>query len=391
MDNEGSSGRDGIRAAEVYKIPGSSERREWILANSDKLGIKWDSLPKPLVFSPLFGQTNEWYRGKVTAEIMRAANHLKRPLHQHETDALSFYTAKALRTESWESPIIIGTAVAFWRRGRANYRFPFFTPKLGFDPLRFPGKRFPFLTGDSARLVWEALRLASYYAVSKLFLHPLVVSYATSVLLTSVARDPRLEEWMQQLKFEASIRNQRQNEDGTQRPQVSNYETSPTNESEGGGWGKEESERDTNDNAYYPREFPERRNVPSPGSPPYGNRSRGQQARFPESQSGADGDQNLFDDASPVAPSERQRPQMGPSSGGSAWDRIRHQTGSSGNDAQGRQSWDTGRQDPREPSSGQEYSSANTDSRDEREREQRKFDEMLEKERRGDAKDWRSR
>lgn len=98
----------------------------------------------------------------------------------------------------------------------------------------------------------------------------------------------------------------------------------------------------------------------------------------------------MFDDASPVAPSEQTNysPQNSGQQGGSAWDRIRGQAQA----ARGQPgSWAKKRQDEMTSRGAQDGSSYNYSTADEekayaKDQAQKEFDEMLERERRGQGR-----
>ena len=144
--------------------------------------------------------------------------------------------------------------------------------------------------------------------------------------------------------------------------------------------------RDTDDQVKQTREEVERQPRGRPGAFPL------RQYKPEPPQSISEDESDPFDDASPVAPSERQYGARQTSYGGSAWDRIRNQAKPQG-DAQRpapTSSWAQRREEEQTSRGAQDGSSYNYAQSDEdkayaKSQAQKEFDEMIERERRGES------
>ncbi|KAL1858221.1 hypothetical protein VTK73DRAFT_7868 [Phialemonium thermophilum] len=402
---------------------------QWVLQNAKSLGINYDTLPHPPFWASLFGYSENWYILNVASTVMAFSTAVRRELTQEETDAISQHTAKSCYTRSLEPPAALGTAYLFERRGRAVSRFPFYTPKpTSFNPDTFPSQSFALLRNNFARQAWNATRFGVYAFLSHLLVMPLFSSYAMTVWATSMRLDPRLADLRSTIEHlgkqgrlehprSAGLPNwqvQARNEDPSVPDAPSPYSGNSqaygdSSANEGPGTDDVESA----DQGYGSEAWARNREIAKPPQsyggyhPPAPSGSRGSRqgpANPPSAESafseGSDED-DLFDDASPVAPSVRGRgPETGgrATSGGSAWDRIRRQAmssssaeGSSASQGPSQQegSWSEERSRPGARGARTEaytYSPADEDKAYAKEQAQKEFDAMLERERRGEGR-----
>ncbi|KAK1767667.1 hypothetical protein QBC33DRAFT_451095 [Phialemonium atrogriseum] len=365
--------------------PGENEAA-WVLRNANRLGIDYDSLPQTPFWSPLFGQGQDWYRANIASKVIGFSVLLKRELSQQEKDAVSFHAAKECATRALEPPAAVVAAYAFERRGRDAFRFPFWKPKpTTINPDVFPGQIFTLLRGRMAWSAWHATRFSCYAFVSHMVLSGIFTSYAMSVWVANMKLDPRLatlrkamEETGKQGRLGRRLGEQGADPGGWQSPSQGEdpsmqdapypYGQTPGDVPSSGGRMEAEETRRQSESAARARD----RGYPTPG-PAYAS----PQDSASQSQ---DDDAHLFDDASPMAPSDRGKNATTSASGGSSWDKLRNQAMSGGNTG--------GQAGPRigqRSSDGYTYSSADEDKSYAKQQAQKEFDAMLEKERRGEA------
>ncbi|KAL2147479.1 hypothetical protein VTI28DRAFT_9379 [Corynascus sepedonium] len=317
----------------------------------------FEDLPQLPFFAPLFAYTTDWQKMEVALPIVEASYHMGRMLTPSEADALAYYRAQFCSRVAWSPPAVLLTAAYLTHRGRSSFRFPFYTPKpASFNPMSFPSASMSYLSGPAAVRLWHVLRFGAYGLVCQLFIKSFIYSYAQTTTLVGAMRDDRLK------VVRETISNRRS---GTARPQLP--ASSPAD----------------------PRQVPHSPNAPPTDSPaPQAKRQPGWAQQPPEPQSAPldDDDSYLFDDASPVAPSQRQAPAHDTrqsSGGGSAWDRIRERAkseeGAPWNPRQRQDNASVGQ--PRRDQ--YTYTQADQEKAYAREQAQKEFDAMLERERRG--------
>ncbi|KAL2176183.1 uncharacterized protein P884DRAFT_278632 [Thermothelomyces heterothallicus CBS 202.75] len=297
----------------------------------------FEDLPQMPFFAPLFSYTTDWQKMEIAYPLVDASFHVGRLLTPPEADALAYYRAKFCSRAAWAPPAVLLTAAYLTHRGRSTFRFPFYTPKpASFNPMSFPSASMPFISGPAAVRLWHLLRFAAYGLMSQLVVKNIIYSYAQTSTLVGALRDDRLKVLRETMP---------QRRQGTVRP----HSPQTANPAE-----------------------PGRTTASSTPAPPTDFSAAPQQARqqprwaqqAPESQSAPqdDDDSYLFDDASPVAPSQRQTPPSGsrPSSGGgSAWDRIRERARSEEGAA-----WNPGQQQDGMPAGrqrGEQYTYTHAD------------------------------
>lgn len=363
-------------------------RRQIARQNVDKLGIKWEELPQVPFWAPLFGTTYNAWKFEVADVVVNTSMLLGRGLTPDERDIIAYLSAKKAATTAYEPPLSLAAALYMERRGRATFKFPFWTPKAtSFDPSFFPGKRVPMIQGPNALLVWNATRFGCYAFAAHFIAGIFFASYTTSVQTAAILRDPRLGDLRRGF---ADRRNGKRSpnevgqpwqtpEDPSMRDAETPYgDESYTDRSEpakpdtsvdrvrGGGDGGDET------HGSYSRT--------RGGYPPVPKPADAQTAPAP-----SDGftEGSFFeDDASPVASAARTG-NPSSSSSGSTWERLRKQAQTS--DPAGQDS-----SAPRQRAYGQNteqytYSQADEDRATAKNQAQREFDAMLEKERQGEA------
>lgn len=340
--------------------------------NIDRLGINYHELPPRPVWASFFGPADPIYKSRIAAKVMAGSIITNRELTPVETNALAQHYAGVLNAQAYVAPMSSLTSSVIWWRSYDNYSFPFWTPKRDkFNPHSLFGMKsaaFPHL--------WHSLRFLAWYSGCRLIIGIFVTSSALSTYVQKYNTDARLVDYRKDTKegiAKMSSGRTPQGQLGRQQPRPA----LPAKEESFESWpGTEQNTQDA--------------------QPPF------PAAQKPVPESAADpfaaDEPYVFDDASPVAPAEQQKgASRRPVQGGSAWDRIRKgsQTDAS-NAAAGRGSsqqtsaWGRKREDELTSQGARDGTSYTYSSGDEqksyaKEQSQKEFDEMLERERRGEA------
>lgn len=285
-------------------------------------------------------------------------------------------SAKLVITITYASPLAVAATYGLERATRPKFGFPFYNPK----PPKFNSQKFPGLPeGRFSFWAWQGTRVLTWYIASKLAIGLVATSYAISVYSANSGTDNRLEGYRREVARRAgtSVRNGQQRTisqapPGQPRQQYPQQKwEEPVAATETAGWsGSEQTEKA----------------VPTSSSTSWTAPQSPQTGR----QDSYNQDTYVFDDASPVAPSEQSNPspQNLSQQGGSAWDRIRGQAQAARNQPG---SWARKRQDELTSRGAQDGTSYNYSTADEekayaKDQAQKEFDEMLERERRGQGR-----
>ncbi|TLS25873.1 hypothetical protein PpBr36_07084 [Pyricularia pennisetigena] len=367
--------------------PGPASSDQHVAASIAR--INWEFFhPRPL-------QSSNWHRRRFAERYVgSAARVMGRELQQEEIDAIVDHFSRGTRAEKvYSLPASFACTYYFWNRGISTYRFPFLGPR--------PVPRFlAALTSPVvAHWMWQAVRLLSYDLLCDIAVGTPVGRLAFSYASAGSLNDPRLAQLRQEHERRRhEMRDQLMQQvarrrpggagpdglGGPQRPRAlpdhdNDYAQAPEESTQSDGWQSAETQSAAQTAPAQTR--PMRPTWPraSPAPPPP---SQQPQSSFDED--------DPFDDASPVAPDWRDQPPPQRSSGRpgeSAWDRLRRQAQSKDqNPAQS--SWEARRQTPGSQSqTDQDWtykSDEDSQSETERERAQREFDAMLERERRAE-------
>lgn len=368
--------------ATVSAIPYESARR-----NVDRIGIKFDELPHHHFWAPLFGRLDEAWRINITAKVMASSAAIGRELSQSEKDAIAENYAQLLRTQDLDGPWGVAAAVGFYLRTRASYGFPLYTP----SPEKFNPNKFLGLESPMAPRAWHGLRFVAWYAAWRVVTGIFCTSFAITGHERRYATDSRLQDYR---RAAAEIRARRMQLQRTQQMVQRGLSGMPSMPPATTGWaGTEPSFQDTQ-NTQNARDARDAQAAQEAQSTWPGMQSP-QQETPPASYTD---EPSVFDEASPVSPSDQQQessPQQPFTSGGSAWDRLRAQArgrGAAQSQASGVQAtaWGRKREDELISRGAQQGTSYTYSSGDEerayaKEQAQKEFDEMLERERRGQS------
>jgi hypothetical protein len=324
------------------------------------LSVPYESLPQLPFFAPLFRYSPRWHKQQVASILIDTSVALGRVPTPTEADAQAYYRAKFLSRAAWAPLAVYGTAGYMVYRGRSTFRFPFYTPKpASFNPSFFPLLSSPFIKGQAAVWAWHALRFGAYAFVNHYVVGALVMSFAQTSYVVSILRDERLKQ-VREAMMKPRDRGRQQPERGAPAPPP----PPPI--------------ADTTSPAEPTASYQAYGQTTQPPQPP--QRPPQWTQRAPEPQDTLDDDDpSLFDDASPVAPSQRQQPQRRPAGSppspgeGSAWDRVRQRA-----KAEEGTTWE-----PKQKTEPYTFASADQEKAYAKAQAQKEFDAMLERERRG--------
>jgi len=332
---------------------------------AQSLGIRWDSLPQRPAMGVLTGYNTAYYRKAITSYVQTAQWVVKRDLTPEEVQVFSGLRAEALRIQALEIYPVFLTTYLLHRKGAATFRFPFYTPKKPFTPTVFPHPAAPLLQGALARTAWHGLRIAAYAAVSTSVFRTILFSYASMTTAAAFRRDPRLEQYENDLRAKIARGGGRtgapgEGQDGTEPRRAGLSRKMAQAEA----W-TEQVKAETREQA-----------------------QRGPTQSLPwqrQKRSDDDADPFAADDASPVAP-----PPRGPSpasSGSTSWEQIRRESRPADDTPQSTDgsSWAEKRRGAGQSPQDYTYAGPDDGKDQSREQSQKQFDEMLEKERRGEA------
>lgn len=119
----------------------------------------------------------------------QASGILNRPLKQEEADALAYHLGRAIRISSYGSPVGMAIASLVAYRGISKLRFPGWTPGERFSPEKFGP-----LTGTRAKIMWQASRFGAYWLVGMTLGQVFFSSYALTAGSAGRLVDPRTKE-----------------------------------------------------------------------------------------------------------------------------------------------------------------------------------------------------
>lgn len=360
---------------------------------------------------PLHGFTRWWLYGNSTrarkggmlsTDIIRGSeNAVQRPVSQQEAEALTYWTSK--RLVYGDCATLAAGVLGFYmaRRGHARMKWPFLKP----SPLErynyFPLRRLPLVRGPMAQATWQFTRYCFYVQLVALAMTPFTSAIITLDIASRMSDDPRVKELFDAIKEKGAGRKDptRIEWPDQRQSQAPGQARESDNENPQSGFSPDYSELDRGNSGGQSVDDAEAFNMKDtnefsqPGNYPMSGQQSSRQVQSTRPSTSSDSDPFFYDDASPTAgnePSMATSQSYGQASGGSVWDRIRR--GSSPSRPHDSQPQESRAQDLRssrlaEHESGIDQGDAygrgartGRDGRD-RERAQREFDEMLEKER----------
>ncbi|KAL2016840.1 hypothetical protein VTK56DRAFT_2915 [Thermocarpiscus australiensis] len=339
-----------------------------------QLSVPFESLPQvPFFLRPFGGHTQEWQKAQIARVLAASTVHLGRQLTTEEADALAYHRSRLCSRLAWAPPAWMAITVLLLRRGQKSFRFPFYTPKpASFNPTYFPARARPLITGRPAVITWHLLRAVAYAIPLNILVTSIFQSFSETSYIVSVLADPKLKA----IREAATRPRDRRHPAQTSRV--------PHRFPQGEGMG---SSQPTPSQSYR-QEYDGSATWDTPEQQQQQQRPPQWPQGAPESQGALENDDPfLFDDASPVAPGQRQpqRPSASSASStgeGSAWERLRQraQSGEAGQIQGDQRGQSRGQQQTTEQYT---YSQSERDKAYAREQAQKEFDAMLERERRG--------
>jgi hypothetical protein len=379
----------------------SSNRIEAI---SQRLGIRWDEVRTPMVTGILLGYTTAHFRAAVTSYVRTAELAVNRELTADEVMHLAELRAQSVRVQSLEVFPVAVTTYALVRRSMTTFRFPFWQPKPAtFLPDVFPSPRATLLRGTPARLSWHALRIGAYALVTHWLFGPLFFGYVAVTSGVHMSQHPNLKEYRQDLLVAHQGRKKL-------RAEKENNGSQPNRERRGGmpervvdpgeerrvDWEKLQG-RDTSSSP--PQEdYSEQSTSSTEGYETYQSgsssvrvssqprvRHDSQQQPLP-AQVRPDDDPFADDDASPVARSSGW-PSQPVATTKSSWEQVRRGSRPADSEPQptDRTSWAENRRGAGQTPQDYSYTNPDDGKSPSKEESQKRFDDMLEKERRGET------
>lgn len=340
----------------------------------DSLGIKYDQLPQMPFWAPLLSYSHKQWKMQVAGKIWDSSVLIGRTLTQEETDALAEHYAKAIQLAPYGFPVSSAVGYALYRRTASSFKFPLdlsSTPKVDvnkFALLGLDGSRKP-AQAILSRKIWALVRLGSWLLASQLSISILISLGVVFRYQKAYSNDTRLESFRQEAL--AHFRNGRQMQQSAFQPDNIQERENSTMEQQ--------------------QVFSEQ--SPQDAQPTW-TKSQARQPQVTQPSSNEE-DPFVFDDASPIAPAQQTSPPQYNAQQGSAWDRLRAQarTGAPSQNQQGgtpTSAWERRAEDEVTSQAAKQGTSFNFSPGDEtrayaKGQAQREFDEMLERERRGDA------
>ncbi|EXJ55852.1 hypothetical protein A1O7_08783 [Cladophialophora yegresii CBS 114405] len=133
--------------------------------------------------------------GVLAIDIIRGSENVaKRPVTQQEAEALTYWTSKRLLYSSYATAasIVLGTFLA--RRGHARMKFPILPAKPLEQYNHFPLKQAPILTGQLAQSAWQFTRYSVWIQLTFLVASPTIGTAASVYIANAMSKDSRTQE-----------------------------------------------------------------------------------------------------------------------------------------------------------------------------------------------------
>ncbi|OCT45087.1 hypothetical protein CLCR_05805 [Cladophialophora carrionii] len=393
----------------------------------------------------LFGGPQRARRAGILAiDIIRGSENVaKRPVTQQEAEALTYWTSKRLLYSSYATAVSVVLGAFIARRGHARMKFPILPAKPLEQYNHFPFKQVPILTGRTAQSAWQFTRYGIWIQLTFLVASPTIGTAASIFIANAMSRDSRTQELVHALDPKRAWEDRGQSDSARQMSPEQQHQLSSGFETPNQGQDLEaDSQRTSRDlerngrvdqgmaHGYNSGDSIERGSPDGAGtlsdSAVRARENTQQYERYPSSSqqqpqpqphgqpasppASADSDPFFYDDASPTAgndPDNASPVAYTQPSGGSVWERIRR--GGNGSSPSrpppyGARAQPDAGQSTRLAEQEAEFSERdayNSESRfgsaatsrdgGDRERAQREFDEMLERERQHSGSDEYSR
>ncbi|KAK4195215.1 hypothetical protein QBC40DRAFT_289425 [Triangularia verruculosa] len=302
------------------------------------------------------GGDNSLLAKQIAASLNIAHIMAKRPLRTEEANAVANFRTTYVNTMELETPVWLATTLALEYRGRNTLRFPLYTPNPEkYNISAFPSLANPKWTGEAAARAWRLARLGAYGFVANIWSIIMFASFANTSYSVKLLRMFK--------ESEEQHKHRREMGDGYTQDRVPQQD-----------YQREQQQEATPQQPaqqYQPPRWAQRAQTPPKPETP---------------QSFEDHDGFLFDDASPVAQTQRDaaRSSTGTKTGHpppkltNSWEKIREAAKAGESPA----TW--GRDNQAAPVRKSESYTYTENERDyAKEQAQKDFDAMLERERSG--------
>lgn len=360
-------------ASPISSSSSDANKRAAIKRNIDQMGIKYDQLPQWPVWAPLVLYSHNTWKFDIAAKLTDDVIAVRRPLTQDERDALAEHFAYAVKNLPYIRPLYTALGYTLYRRTAPRFGFPFWNP----DPSQikfFQG--IPDTATATAKkmahwnqTIWKIMRFSSWLIVANIAVGIPLGIWSVAGYNESFRNDPRLQQYRADLEALSGSVLDRKARPGSRpdRPVVL-------------------GNLPTEDQQAFPQQLPQ--HTQSTWTAAQDPRPKAAETPFEDFT-------YEFDDASPVAPRQQKFSQQRKTQQGSSWDRLRDQA-RVGTTTQGQQdenqtsAWGRRADNKVTSQSVKQGTAFNFSSEDEarayaKGQAQQEFDEMLERERKGES------
>ena len=174
------------------------------------------SLPQPL-FGPtiLLGFSANTLRFKAESTIQFAERKVGRKLNPEESQALAYHLYQLEQSKSYFAAFAAGVGVYRWWSTWDKMRYPFYQPKLeNINP-----NKFAFIRGPSAQLARQTWRFSLYFLAAGHIGSFIGQIIAQPLAAQNTARDPKLEQFAEELRAAAQAQRQEHPQQGSEAQQ----------------------------------------------------------------------------------------------------------------------------------------------------------------------------
>ena len=163
--------------------------------------IDLTQLPQvPLVYRAFFGPATETRIMHINANMRMARAILKRSPTQDETNALAFHAAKGVALQAYGLPLGFGITILRMWQTRHTFAIPFYKPKDLEFVNTWPSSSMPLAKGQLARLAWHSMRFGAHFTAWVIPAVLLAGSYGGTVEKVGLLRDSRMKDFIATMK-----------------------------------------------------------------------------------------------------------------------------------------------------------------------------------------------
>jgi hypothetical protein len=243
-------------------------------SSSPPSGVRFDAstLPQPLPILGMFmGFSSGAVRFKTETTIKYAERKVGRQLNPEESQALAYHIYQLEQTKSYFAATGAGAGVYRWYNTWDKMKYPFYQPKIeDINP-----NKFAFIRGPMANFARHTWRFSLYVLVAGQMGNIIGQLLAQPLAAVNTSKDPKLEQFGQELKAASHVEGQRTAQQGREiRDRRRDLEDQVKSRSGGGPspqptWGKPvaQSKEDMGDDS-----------SPTAGNEAWGSRSSGSES-----------------------------------------------------------------------------------------------------------------